>query len=269
MRGRASLLVAAVLLVGATPAVADEKLQPYEATVSRDQAAVVADSGIELDHAGFKATALGTQQLQLAITASQADKLEAKGIDLTAEALPKTAKLATGGDSPNPYYDVFRSYSEAGGIADELRAEAAANKDVAKLVQIGTSLLGKPILALKITNDARNVPRSPCRLLLDCVARGRDRCGLAARDGVAPTTISQSPPPPPRTKLRASRALRVWRDESAARPAVKMLRAKKFSPRFCEGFDASEPVRCAFGVTKAQRAGRDRGATPPRPLQRR
>jgi isopentenyl diphosphate isomerase/L-lactate dehydrogenase-like FMN-dependent dehydrogenase len=59
MRRRASLLVAAVFLLGATPAVADEKLQPYEATVSRDQAAVVADSGIELDHAGFKATALG------------------------------------------------------------------------------------------------------------------------------------------------------------------------------------------------------------------
>src|SRR3954469_12822693 len=82
---------------------------------------------------------------------------KANGIDLTAEALPKTKKLATGGDSPNPYYDVFRSYSEHLGIADELRAEAAANRDVAKLVTIGTSLLGKPILAIKITDDARNV----------------------------------------------------------------------------------------------------------------
>src|SRR3954471_19601688 len=82
---------------------------------------------------------------------------KANGIDLEAETLPKTKRLATGGDSPNPYYDVFRSYSEKDGIADELRAEAAANRDVAKLVTIGTSLLGKPILAIKITDDARNV----------------------------------------------------------------------------------------------------------------
>ena len=35
---------------------------------------------------------------------------------------------------------------------------ARDNPDVAKLVEIGKSLLGKPILAIKITDDARNVP---------------------------------------------------------------------------------------------------------------
>ena len=49
MRTRASLLTAAVLLLGAAPAFADEKLQPYEATVTRDQAAVVGDSGIDYE----------------------------------------------------------------------------------------------------------------------------------------------------------------------------------------------------------------------------
>ena len=47
---------------------------------------------------------------------------------------------------------------ELGGIADEMRALAAANPDVMKLEQIGTSTLGKPILAIKMTEDARNVP---------------------------------------------------------------------------------------------------------------
>ena len=160
MRTRAFALSLAVSLLAASPAVAasaNEHLQQYEATISRDQAGIVADSGIELDHAGFNGTALGEQDLQLAITPSQASSLEAKGIGLTAETLPKTRTLHTGGDSPNPYYDVFRSYSEHDGIADELRNEAAANRDVAKLVTIGTSLLGKPILAIKITADARNV----------------------------------------------------------------------------------------------------------------
>ena len=47
---------------------------------------------------------------------------------------------------------------EPGGIADEMRRIAAANPDVMKLEQIGTSTLGKPIHAIKMTEDARNVP---------------------------------------------------------------------------------------------------------------
>ena len=67
------------------------------------------------------------------------------------------AKPETGGDSPNPFYDVFRSYSEPGGIADGLRALAQQYPDYAKLVRIGTSGRGQPILALKVTKNARNV----------------------------------------------------------------------------------------------------------------
>ena len=37
-----------------------------------------------------------------------------------------------------------------------MRATAAANPDVMKLEQIGTSTLGKPILAIKMTENARN-----------------------------------------------------------------------------------------------------------------
>ena len=47
---------------------------------------------------------------------------------------------------------------EPGGIADEMKATAAANPDVMKLVKIGDSLLGKPLYAIKMTEDARNVP---------------------------------------------------------------------------------------------------------------
>ena len=61
------------------------------------------------------------------------------------------------GDSPNPFFNVYRQYSEPGGIADEMRKIAAENPDVFKLEQIGTSTLGKPILALKMTENARNV----------------------------------------------------------------------------------------------------------------
>ena len=55
MRTRAFAVSVAVALLVASPAfAADEKLQPYEATVTRAQAGIIADAGIELDHAGFK-----------------------------------------------------------------------------------------------------------------------------------------------------------------------------------------------------------------------
>jgi hypothetical protein len=160
LRTRALALSLAVFALGATPAVAatkNEYIQPYHATVTRDQAGTLSSSGIDLSETGFDADALGSQQIELDLTPSDAAALAAKGVDLVETPLRKATKLDTGGDSPNPYYDVFRSYSEDGGIADELRAEAAANKDVAKLVTIGRSLLDKPILAIKITDDARNV----------------------------------------------------------------------------------------------------------------
>ena len=77
-------------------------------------------------------------------------------------AAPKQAKGAaakpdTGGDSPNPFYDVYRSYSEPGGIKDEMLSLAFANPELVKPVIIGKSGQGQDIVALKVTKDARDV----------------------------------------------------------------------------------------------------------------
>ncbi|MBD3141639.1 M14 family metallopeptidase [Microbispora bryophytorum] len=55
-------------------------------------------------------------------------------------------------------YTVWKSYSEKGGIADQLRSIADANKDIAKLETIGKTLQGRDILALKLTKLARVLP---------------------------------------------------------------------------------------------------------------
>ncbi|MFI6499079.1 M14 family zinc carboxypeptidase [Nonomuraea typhae] len=55
-------------------------------------------------------------------------------------------------------YNVFKPYSTPGGIADQLRAIAAANKDVVKLMSIGKTVQGKDILAAKVTSLARILP---------------------------------------------------------------------------------------------------------------
>ena len=99
------------------------------------------------------------QSLGLYLEPSQACTLEALGLDPVAGAIDAAApKSAALGNSPNPFFNVYRSYSEPGGIADEMRATAAANPDVMKLENIGTSTLGKPILAIKMT-----ATRATCR----------------------------------------------------------------------------------------------------------
>ncbi|MFC7593137.1 M14 family zinc carboxypeptidase [Nonomuraea antimicrobica] len=55
-------------------------------------------------------------------------------------------------------YTVYKSYSEPGGIADQLRAIAKANKDVVELQSIGKSLKGQDILAVKVSTGARLLP---------------------------------------------------------------------------------------------------------------
>ncbi|MGV9309186.1 M14 family zinc carboxypeptidase [Nonomuraea sp. NPDC004354] len=55
-------------------------------------------------------------------------------------------------------YTVWRSYSEQGGIADQLKAIADANKDIVKLQSIGKTIKGQDILAVKVTKHARILP---------------------------------------------------------------------------------------------------------------
>src|SRR3954463_15977266 len=163
LRRRVFALSAGFVLLAASPALAstEEHLTPYQTTVSLEEAQLIQDqTGTELDHAGYDGKS-AEQHLSLDLFPSQAAKLEDEGFDLTQVTLPKLgpkAARATGGDSPNPYYDVYRSYSEAGGIADELRGLARDSPDVVKLVEIGKSMLGKPILTIKITSNARNTP---------------------------------------------------------------------------------------------------------------
>ncbi|MCK2212675.1 immune inhibitor A [Actinomadura sp. ATCC 31491] len=65
----------------------------------------------------------------------------------------EAAKAQAGGG-----YTVWRSYSEPGGIADQLKALANANKDLVKLQSIGKTLRGQDILAVKVTTGARLLP---------------------------------------------------------------------------------------------------------------
>ncbi|WP_308168336.1 M14 family zinc carboxypeptidase [Nonomuraea sp. NEAU-A123] len=55
-------------------------------------------------------------------------------------------------------YTVWKSYSAPGGIADQLKAIANANKDLVKIESLGKSLKGQDILAVKVSTLARVLP---------------------------------------------------------------------------------------------------------------
>ncbi|MEU7003825.1 M14 family zinc carboxypeptidase [Nonomuraea sp. NPDC046570] len=55
-------------------------------------------------------------------------------------------------------YTVWKSYSEPGGVADQLKSIANANKDIVKLQSIGKTIQGKDILAVKVSTLAGVLP---------------------------------------------------------------------------------------------------------------
>jgi hypothetical protein len=191
MRSRApALLAASILTLALAPAAASAakvegaNIAPYKIVVdSADEAAILADIGYDMHESGYDNGDASSQELGVFLSPREAATLEAKGV--ATEAVPieaPRAKNLAKGDSPNPFFNVWRSFSEPGGIADEMRELAAANPDVMKLETLGVTDLGRPILAIKMTENARNVPDGTRpALLFSAINHARE--WLAAEQG--------------------------------------------------------------------------------------
>src|SRR3954453_2247653 len=191
MRSRAPLallpLAAAIALAPAAHAASatgSAHISPYKVAVENSSdVAQLQKIGADMTETGYDQSNPQRQTLSVYLTDAQASTLESLGLAPQAAPLDAPAtKNKSLGSSPNPYFNVWRSYSEPGGIADEMRATAAATPDVMKLEQIGTSTLGKPILAIKMTKNARTTPDGTRpALLYSAVNHARE--WLAAEQG--------------------------------------------------------------------------------------
>ena len=151
------VVVLACLLGPPAAAAAEDYLRPYTSIVDQGDLGELAQVGVDIDHAGWDPSGPAEQEVAVALFAAQARTLEARGVDLEPMPLPEAShKSAAAGDSPNPYYNVYRQFMGEGGIHDEMLQIAKDNKDVVKYERIGTSTLGKPMAVLKMTADARN-----------------------------------------------------------------------------------------------------------------
>ena len=115
----------------------------------------------------------GKVAVEVVMNARQASKLAADGVQLSVKKVNGKAASRVAAAQNAAGYEGFRSWSEDGGIADELRETAASNPKLAKLVPFGTTVQGQEMLAVKVTNHARkvtgrlppdgDVPRRPAR----------------------------------------------------------------------------------------------------------
>ncbi len=134
-----------------------DRLEVYVVELPASQLEKLEEVGIDAHHAIAETAGRGLVDLDAVITELQAQKLRSEGMSVTLKRINGEKASVVAAQQNAAGYDVYRSYSEPGGIADELRATAAAHPAITKLVTIGRSVQGQPILALKVTNGAKAI----------------------------------------------------------------------------------------------------------------
>ena len=98
-------------------------------------------------------------KVETVLTERQAARLASKGVQLEVKKIRGKAASQVLREQAAAGWTAFRSYSEPGGIRDEIAAVAARYPRLTKVVTIGTTVQGKPILAVKVTKNAKQVAR--------------------------------------------------------------------------------------------------------------
>ena len=145
----ASVSVVALLALSASAQAAD-RLEVYKGKVSRGQLGALAELGIDRHELQVRRAAGGKLRVELILSGRQAQQLRGKGLALSVKKVrgrSATARAAQAGDG------VFRPYSGAGGLREEYEQAARDNRRIAKLITIGRTVQGKPLVALKVTKD--------------------------------------------------------------------------------------------------------------------
>ncbi|WP_338898910.1 M14 family zinc carboxypeptidase [Streptomyces sp. TG1A-60] len=164
MRRRArSVLAAGALLLGGGAGLAPlaqaaendgseaEEVKVFRAEVTKQQVPLLLAAGQDGHELSERAPEKGTASVEVYLTDKQADALEKQGVDLKEHKLTNKAeaRVAAAGDG------VYRPYSGAGNIKEEIIRTGRKHPSLTKVVSIGKSLQGQDILAVKLTKNAK------------------------------------------------------------------------------------------------------------------
>ena len=160
-RRRTTLFVAAALAAAsAGPAqaaprggAADQRVAVYTGELSAQQFRVLREAGVDQhDVQAAPGAQAGLARVELTITGVQARQLAGRGVELQRKSQSglsrRSAALADG---------VFRPYSGAGNIREELLQLARDNPRIAQAVTIGRSTNGVPITAVRVSKNVSHL----------------------------------------------------------------------------------------------------------------
>ena len=150
--GAAVVLALSGQVAAAAPAGSD-RLDVYTATVDAEQLGTIASQGFDVADQRRVGSRVA---VDLVATRAQRAKLAQQGIDARLERIKggQTVRQFAAAQSEHGF-DVWRSYDEPGGFEDQMRQIARRNPQIAKLVDLGDTVQGRDILAIKLSQGAR------------------------------------------------------------------------------------------------------------------
>jgi Zinc carboxypeptidase len=140
-----------------TPPDKRDPLDAYTATVANEDVADLVALG--LDVGGARPVGADKVEVDLVLDQTQAAKLRGQGVDLELTRVKggKTVRQFAAAQAAGGF-NVWRSYDEPGGIRDQLYAAARKTPQLVKLEVLGHTGQGREIIAVKLTQGARDVP---------------------------------------------------------------------------------------------------------------
>ncbi|MFB4266790.1 M14 family zinc carboxypeptidase [Nonomuraea sp. GTA35] len=140
------------------PAAGPDGVFVYTGELTADQLATLVAAGVDREEMRIVKRADGKVTVEVILAAALADTLAKQGVTLRTQAAGARAAQQADG--------VFKRYAGAGGIREEIIAAAGAKPGIAKVVNLGNSLNGTPITAIKVTKDARKLRDGSRRAIL-------------------------------------------------------------------------------------------------------
>ena len=165
MRRKIGLLIigalVATVLGGMPTASAKPKAEPgptvYVGELTSAQLKQVTDIGLDREELVSRGRAGDKMKVEVVLSRQQAAKLKAVGVELAEKEIAGTTVSKRLNEANANGFTVWRSYSEPGGIRDELVDLSQQYPKLAKLVRIGRTVQGQDILAIKVTKNATRV----------------------------------------------------------------------------------------------------------------
>jgi hypothetical protein len=143
----AGLLAAVPATTASAAPSGPDRIEAFTGQLTQGQIQQLRDLGLDHEDISLGAAKGEKFEVEVVMSSDHASALRAKGVPLAPKVVKKARTLAKAAQ-------VFRPYLGAGNIREEIVKAAADHPTIAKAVDLGTSLKGTPITAIRVTKGA-------------------------------------------------------------------------------------------------------------------